>query len=252
MTETSGSGTAVQKALAILDVLEAGPVGGMPLSEIASTAKLPRPTAHRLLAELEVHGHVKRVDAGRYALGPRLISLGNMASANSSLNMVSGPVLDRLVEECGETIHVGVLQGDLMLYVDRREPTTAVRLATLPSPLSSLHASACGKILLAYADEELAQRVLKKPLPTYTATTVSDPDMLRREFEAIRESGYAINNQERFTGVRAVGVPVRRRNGTVIAAISIAGPVHRITDDRIPLLRAQLGRAANELTSLLP
>ncbi len=251
MAEAGGSGTAVQKALTVLDVLEAGPVGGMPLSEIAATAKLPRPTAHRILAELEVRGHVKRTDAGRYALGPRLISLGHMASANSLLNQVSGPVLDRLVEECGETIHVGVLQGDVMLYVDRREPTTAVRLATLPSPLSSLHTSACGKVLLAYADEALVERVLAEPLPTYTATTVSEPDRLRREFDAIRETGYAINNQERFTGVRAVGVPVRRRNGTVIAAISIAGPAHRITDDRVPELLDQLTRAANELTSLL-
>ncbi len=244
---------AVDKALGILDLLESARSGGTSLAEIADAANLPKPTAHRLLASLEARGYVHHAEAGRYTLGPRLISLGQVAAAGSTLQSLARPVLDRLVEVCGETVHLGVLHGDVLMYIDRREPQdVAVRLATLPSPMSTLHASASGKVLLAFADPASVEQVISAGLPRYTETTLSDADALRRELGRVRAQGYAINEQERFVGVRAVAVPVHRRDGTVAAALSAAGPIQRVDEAALERLRDHLLAAATRLTTLLP
>lgn len=238
--------TMVDKALRILDLLESGG-GQMPLTAIAARTDLPKPTVHRLLTTLAAHGYVQRLEAGIYALGPRVIALGQFAAANNDVLTIGRPIVRQLVATCGETVHLGILQGESLLYIDRGEPQDeAVRLAALPSPLTSLHASASGKVLLAFADRSLQDHVLAAGLPSYTRHTVTDPDQLRVELEKIRQDGYAINEQERFEGVRAVSVPVRSRGGRIVAALSAAGPVQRVDEEKVIRLRDALLAAADE------
>lgn len=235
----------VDKALRILDLLESGG-GQMPLTAIAAQTQLPKPTVHRLLATLSSHGYVQRLDPGVYGLGPRVIALGQFAAANNDVLTIGRPIVRQLVASCGETVHLGILQGESLLYIDRAEPQdAAVRLAALPSPLTSLHASASGKVLLAFAERSLQDKVLAAGLASYTSHTVTDPEQLRVELEKIRQDGYAINEQERFDGVRAVSVPVRSRQGLVVAAISAAGPIQRVDEEKLIALRDVLLDAAD-------
>jgi DNA-binding IclR family transcriptional regulator len=239
--------TAIDKALLILEALETGR-GSSSLATIAAGTELPKPTVHRILAILERRGFVRQLASKEYALGPKIIALGAFAGSKDAMLTVARPVLDRLLA-CGETIHLGVLHESQLLYLDRREPEdAAVRLATMPSPLGSLHASACGKVLLSFGDEALLRSVLATELVRYTAHTIVDPDELREELRGIAEQGYAVSEQERNEGVRAVAVPVRNRAGTVVAGLSAAGPVQRMSDEKVAELRVQLGRAAEELT----
>jgi DNA-binding IclR family transcriptional regulator len=239
--------TALDKALVILGSLES--VGnGLTLAEIARTVAWPKPTVHRILATLEKHGYVQQLVSGKYALGLRIISLGLFAAANNSLVSVAQPILDRLVLQCAETVHLGVLLDAGLMYVDRREPDdAAVRLAALPSPMTSLHASACGKALLAFSDEEVLERVLSVGLTRYNEKTITDEGRLRDELAVVRKRKYAVNEQERFLGVRAVGVPVFNRRGDVVAGLSIAGPIQRIDKAKLAELTILLSKAANEL-----
>jgi DNA-binding IclR family transcriptional regulator len=246
-----GMDTAIDKALIILGSLETVRVGRT-LAEISSDTTIPKPTAHRILATLEKHGFVQQMNSGRYALGMRLAALGLFAASGSDLLSAGKPILDRLVVECGETVHLGVLQGKSLLYIDRREPDdAAVRLAALPSPLTSLYASASGKVLLAFSDDSLLREVIAGGLVRYTASTKADPDDLAAEIENIRTQGYAVNEQERYEGVRAIGVPIRKRDGTVVGALSAAGPVQRVDDGKLDKLKVLLTKAADELAGVL-
>ena len=242
-----GTDTAIDKALVILSSLETVSFGRT-LAEISSDTSIPKPTVHRILATLEKHGFVQQLNSGRYALGMRLAALGLFAASGSDLLSAGKPILDRLVLECGETVHLGVLQGKSLLYVDRREPDdAAVRLATLPSPLTSLHASASGKVLLAFSDNTLLKEVIAGGLVRYTSNTKVDPDELAAEVEKVRLEGFAVNEQERYEGVRAVGVPIKKRDGTLVGAMSAAGPVQRIDDAKLAQLKQLLTKAAAEL-----
>jgi DNA-binding IclR family transcriptional regulator len=243
--------TAVDKALIVLDSLERNR-HGRPLVDIAKETGLPKPTVHRLLATLERHGYVQQLPSGRYALGMRVVALGQFVASNNTLLSVSEPILDRLVKACGETVHLGILQGESLLYIDRREPEeAAVRLAALPSPLTSLHASASGKVLLAFSSAELTQKVLSGELARYTPHTITDAAQLRDELDAIRAAGYAVNEQERFIGVRAIGMPVRNSRGKIVGAVSAAGPVQRVDPDKLLKLQMYLAEAAKEFATSL-
>jgi DNA-binding IclR family transcriptional regulator len=243
----SDKGTALDKAIGVLGSLESVR-NGLALAEIARTVDLPKPTVHRILATLERHGYVQQLANGKYALGLRIISLGLFAAANNSLVSAAQPVLDRLVFQCAETVHLGVLQEAGLMYVDRREPEdAAVRVATLPSPMTSLHASACGKVLLAFSDDEVLEGVLSAGLTRYNENTITDEGRLRDELAVVRQRKYAVNEQERFIGVRAVAVPVFNRRGSVVAGLSIAGPIQRIDKAKLAELTTLLSKAANEL-----
>lgn len=244
--------TVVDKALRVLDVLESGNQNGRPLTEIANILQLPKSTVHRLLATLQRHGYVQRSQSGGYALGTRVIALGQFAAANNNLLTIGRPILDRLVASCAETVQLAVLQGDSLFYIDRKEPEdAAVRLAALPSPMTSLHASASGKVLLAFADEALIDKVLGSELPHYTPHTISDPEQMRGELARIRAQGYAVNEQERFVGVRAVGVPVRDAQGRAVVAISAAGPIQRVDEPKLEQMKRELLTAAADFSAVL-
>ncbi|QOC93405.1 IclR family transcriptional regulator [Micromonospora craniellae] len=240
--------TAIDKALIILESLETGR-NRCSLAEIAARTGMPKPTVHRILAILERRGYVQQLSSREYTLGPKIIALGIFAGGKDAMVSAARPVLDRLVLACRETVHLGVLYQTQLLYLDRREPEdTAVRLARLPSPLTSLHASASGKVLLAFGEPDLLDQVVTAGLVGYTERTIVDVDRLRAELERIRVNGYAVSEQERYEGVRAVGVPVRHRSGAVVAALSAAGPVQRFDQARVEHVRTLLTKAADELS----
>ncbi|GGP13337.1 IclR family transcriptional regulator [Nonomuraea glycinis] len=243
--------TAIDKALVILESLETGR-GNRSLASIAAATGLPKSTVHRILAILERRAYVQQDAFKDYSLGPKIIALGAFAGERSPLVSAAGPLLDRLVRDWGETVHLGILVEDSLLYVDRREPQDiAVRLVAAPSPLSQPHASAGGKVLLAFGDERLLDTVIAGGLTRYTAATIVDPDRLKAELARVRESGYATSEQERNEGVRAVAVPVRNRSGAVVATISAAGPTQRMTDEKLHSLRVALAQAAATLSPAL-
>jgi DNA-binding IclR family transcriptional regulator len=106
-------------------------------------------------------------------------------------------------------------------------------------------------VLLAFGSAELARKVLAADLAQYTPHTITDADRLRDELDAIRAAGYAVNEQERFIGVRAVGVPVRNSRGQIVGAVSAAAPVQRADRDRLLAMKALLAEAAEEFAASL-
>jgi IclR family acetate operon transcriptional repressor len=243
--------TAIDKALVILETLSGGR-SGRALAEIATETGLPKTTVHRLLSIMQHRGFVDRSEAGGYLVGRKVISLGLAAAEKDSLVLAARPVLGTLVEQTQETVQLGLLQGNQVLYIDRREPADAtVRLARTPALLAELHTSAMGKAILAFGREETVEAFLAAPLSRYTDQTVTDPGKLREELEQIRQAGVARADRERYDGVVALGAPVLDAEGYAFAAVSVAGPAHRMDEAKCRLISEALPPAAAELTVLV-
>jgi IclR family acetate operon transcriptional repressor len=201
------------------------------LRALAARLEIPKPTVLRHLRVLEVGGYVA-VDreTKNYHLGPRLIYLGYAARQQLGLTDVSMPVMRMLRDRYDETVHVGVLaHGDVLhvAVVPSRQP---LKMATPVGDRTLAHISALGKALLAWADREVVDEVLaERGLPRYTERTIIDRAALDGALVAIRERGWAMDDEESAEGLRCVAAPIRDGSGHVAAAISVSAPSTRLT-----------------------
>ena len=216
---------------------EAG--GELSLSEIASSSNLPLPTIHRLVRTLVQRGYVRQLPSRRYALGPRLINLGE--SASGMLGDWARPWLTDLVEQLGETANLSMIDDDRATYVAQVPSKHSMRMFTEVGRRVHLHCTGVGKALLAQLDDDEALELLRRAgMPAKTSHTITDPETMIRELHEIRRHGYAVDDGEQEIGVRCVAVPVV--GGPSSIAISVSGPTarmtHELVDRAVPLLSA--------------
>jgi DNA-binding IclR family transcriptional regulator len=204
--------------------------GPRSLRALADASGLPRPTAHRLLVALEAHRLVTRDPTGIFRLGPRLTELAAVAGPELDLASVAGPVLDRLHQESGESVQLYVRSGEHRLCIAARDAGTGLRDSVPVGALLPLDVGSGGKVLLAWS-----------------------PDGTRRvpaaELAAIRGRGWAASVAEREPGVASVSAPVVR-DGVLLAALCVSGPVSRLGQSPGRKLGAQVVAAAADLSAL--
>lgn len=193
------------------------------LTEIATRADLPLATAHRLVGELAAAGFVRRHSDGKYVVGRRLWRLGLLAPAQSGLREVASPFLSDLHAATLATVHLAVRDGDCALYVDRISGSASVPVVSTVGTRLPLHATGVGKVLLAYAPEELVASVLGD-LTRVTPYTVTQPGRLSRELSRVRTEGYAQTHEEMSLGACSVAVPVHGLGRTVVASLGLVVP----------------------------
>jgi DNA-binding IclR family transcriptional regulator len=239
----------LDRAVQLLDVLaesdrEMGP------AELTGRLSLHKSTIHRLLIVLERHRLIRRNPAhGKYGLGMKLFELGNRAVARLDLRDRAEPILQRLVDETHETAHISILDGIEMLSVANIEGPWTLRTPSTVGRRAPLHCTSVGKVVLAYLPESALGDLLNElRLTQYTRHTLVSRTALTRDLARVRELGYAVDNEEAEVGLRCVGAPIRNHRGRVSAAISIAGPAFRLTDDRLPMLAARVVAAARDLS----
>jgi DNA-binding IclR family transcriptional regulator len=223
--------------------------GEMTLSELAAVSALPMPTIYRLMRTLVEGGYVRQGPTRRYALGPRLIRLGE--SAARLLGVHARPVLAALVDEVGETANMALLEGDEAVYVAQVPSLHSVRMFTEVGRRVKPHCTGVGKALLAQLPPATADEILLRTgLPAATSHTITDQQTFRAELDRIRAQGYALDDEEQELGVRCVAVPVR--GAPTLAAISVSGPQGRLTRDVvgtiIPIMQRTAARLAERLT----
>jgi IclR family acetate operon transcriptional repressor len=219
----SGGVQSVERALDLLEVLAAGPQG---MSEVAVAAGLPDATAHRLLRTLVARGYVRQGPDRRYALGTRLLGLGD--GARRAAVTAAGPFLAHLVEVSGETANLAVLEGDHVVYVAQVPSAHRLRMFAEVGRRVSVHSTAVGKVLLAgLPDADVEALVARTGLAGRTARTLTTPDRLLAELATVRRQGWAVDDEEEELGVRCLAVPVADGRRTV-AAMSVSGPTTRV------------------------
>jgi len=241
---------ALIKGLALLRALADHPTG-LQLTELCHRADLPKPTALRLLGPLLDFGLVDCRDGGRYRLGPECLVLGAAFRGALDLRAEAGDLLHALVELTGETVHLAIPDRGRVLYVDKVESPHALRMVSRIGGTNPFHCTGLGKAMLAFAGEDLVRRAIAAGLERRTPRTIVEVGELEAELERIREWGFAIDDVENEPGVRCVGAPVFDEEGAVTAAISVAGPEHRLTRERAIELGPRVRAAADELSRRL-
>jgi len=242
----AGGVQSVHRALDVLEAL-AGRGGTATLAQVAQDAAVPLPTAHRLLGTLLDRGYVRRLGDRRYALGFRFTPLAT--AAGSAVGAGSEAGLRRLVDALGETANLAVLDSDQMVYVAQVPGRHAMRMFTEVGRRVDPHCTAVGKAVLALLPEAEVRALLGRTgLAPRTEHTVRDADALVELLDRVRETGYAVDEEEQEVGVRCVAVAVPGARTPL--AVSVSGPAPRMTDDllrqAVPLLHevaADLARA---------
>ncbi|MEV0902106.1 IclR family transcriptional regulator [Actinoplanes sp. NPDC049802] len=222
-----GTVQAIERAAAILRTLAGGP-GRLGLSEIARTLDLAKGTTHGILRTLQLVGFVEqdRV-SGRYQLGGALLHLGTSYLDINELRSRSINWADPLAARSGEAVRIGtVLEGQVLVVHHVFRPDDTFQTLDVGT-LLPLHATALGKVLLAYRAGGPAP-----DLPPFTRLTLTDPRALAVALERVRESGWAAEVEEMTLGQAAVAAPIRGYGGLVVGAIGISGPVDRLCDSR--------------------
>lgn len=251
VTESYPGTQAVARAIGLLKVFSDGQPEWS-LSDLAQTTKLNKTTAFRLLAALEAEGLVMRNSlSGGYRLGIELIALGGCAMRSNPLRAVSRPVLESLAQECDEAATLEVLAGGHVLIVDEVSSRHPMGMSQDVGSRLPVHATATGKLLLAYTSDDLAEVTSRLPLPRLTDETITDLDRLRKQLDKIRQQGYALAMGELEQGFAAIAAPIFDRERQVVAAISIGGSCLRLTPERQPQVTALVQMAARQISRQL-
>jgi len=243
VSEPSSGMEGVDRALRVLDALSAHG-SGMTLSEIAAVAHAPKSSLHRTLAALRRRGFAAQRGDGRYLLGPDLLRI----AFDFHERMDVRPTLDSLRDQVNETIHLGVLDGADVVYVDKLEPSGPIALTSKIGGRNPAHATAVGKALLAWTyptDHALAAWIERSaPLDARTPRTIVGKAALIREIQRVRAGGFARDMEESEIGVRCLAVPVFFGGPTPVASISISAPKERLPASRMREVAQTLRRAS--------
>ena len=218
----------VFRAIKILEFL--GYHEGANVTEISKALGFPKSTTHQILATLEKENMTTKDQNNRYHLGLKLFELGSMAQVDLEIRKIAASSLKMLNAELDETVHLTVLEGNEVLYVDCLESSKRLRTYSVIGVRAPLYCTAVGKAILAFLDNEEQDRILDTiTFERFTENTIIDKSFLKDELHTIAQRGYAVDNMEHEEGLRCVGAPIRNHAGKVFAAISVSGPSQRIT-----------------------
>jgi len=244
MARPAGAQAVDRAAQLVAAVLEDGPTRS--LAELAAASGLAKSTASRLLHSLERGGLVERAATG-FRPGPLFVQFAWRSGGDADLATLAQPHLERLGAETGETVNLGVARAgsvEQIAQVDSRYVLGGTNWVGRRVPL---HASALGKVLLAFGGVTLEPGRLEALAPA----TVTSRSRLERQLAQVRRDGVAVTVDELEPGLVAVAAPVWRSGAQLVAAISVSGPAHRLGAERLSEVRSACVLRAGELSAAL-
>lgn len=242
----------LERGFTILECLGDRP-DGMSVAEVSRKTGLHRATTHRILEVLCGLGYAHKSRQGaRYFVGFSLARFGLQSMIVARVASVARPILRRIAFELDELVHLGALQGIQAFYCDRIAPPGAMRLDIHVGDFQDAHATSIGKCLLAYRDVREVEGYYKgATLRAYTKRTITGTPTLIKELERVRAQGFAVNNEELMIGVRSIAAGLVNPAGRATCAISVTGPVTRLTDDRVPVIGRFMRQTAETIVEEL-
>ena len=237
----------LDKCVQILTLFTDSPI--LHVSEIAEKMGQPRSTAYRYVAALKAHLLVEEAEDGPgYRLGPKILELAATMSRRP-LREVAMPYLERISRETGETIVLCALRDNVGICLEKVAGHHALRVSYELGDTYPLHASATGKAIFAHLEPKERKRIIKAVgLDAFTQATITDPGILEREFEEVRNVGYSESHGEAIEGTRGIAVPIFSFSGRVVASIGASVPRHRGEGEDRTLLIRLLTEAAEQIT----
>jgi IclR family acetate operon transcriptional repressor len=247
-----GKNQSLIRALTLLERLSAAP-DGVNLTDLSQQLGMPAATVHRLLSTFEERDFVEQdAELGLWFVGLKTFTVGNAFLNRRDFVASARPYMQRLVEQCGETVNLGVIDQGEVVFISQVESREVMRMIVRLGSRSPIHASGVGKALLASMPEQQVTRILQqRGLARYTDHTIDSPAPLHAELEQVRQQGYALDDEEHAVGLRCVAAPIFDENGQALAAISLSGPKARIVDSRLSELGNAIRQTAVEITQVL-
>jgi IclR family transcriptional regulator, KDG regulon repressor len=197
----------------------------LPLGAFARRAGLAPATAHRILRSLAIYHLVRQNSDGAYELGLGLLELGSAVASQFDIVRMAHPHMERLAQTTGETVHLAVLEGDSAVYIDKVEGRHSIRLVSRPGYSVPLHTTSLGKVLCAGLTEPSFESLAER---LSAVLDDAELDRFRAEIAEAQRTGYAVDREELLPGLMCVGTAILGRDGTPLAAISVAGPTFRM------------------------
>ena len=221
----------------------------MRAQELAKELDLNRSTVHRMLYTLQILGYVGKQDDGYYRLTFHLFEIGNSVLHNRDLIDSARRSLLQLSTDTGYTVNHAVLFEDETLYVDKASPPSYLQLDRSIGETEPSHCTPVEKSLLAFQSKEEQKRILDSiELPSLTPYTITDRDELEKELAAVRERGYAVDNQELALELRCLAAPVLLADRRLVSAVSISGAADRLLPEMIPELLPKLQQTVRTIS----
>ncbi|MDP5218925.1 IclR family transcriptional regulator [Ruegeria sp. 2205SS24-7] len=242
---------ALDRGIRILTIL--ANEGSATLAEIAKSTDIPAATAHRIVATLEARGMVSQdLVSGKWRVGPQAFRIGSAFEEGSNLLEVAPPLMRRLSKETGETANLAVEQGNELIYLIQVESENPIRASIKNGTSAYFHTSGVGKAIMAYMTRsKLVDLLGTFSLVRQTDNSITEAEKLLIELENIHSRGWALDDEERFLGMRCIAAPVFDSLGNVIAGVSISGPISRFPDDKLETLATAVQNAAASMSENL-
>ncbi|MDR6104371.1 IclR family acetate operon transcriptional repressor [Agrobacterium larrymoorei] len=211
----------------------------------------PRGTLHRQLSHLVEEGLLEQNSDQSYSAGIRLLKFAAKAWSGSDLRTVAAPHLRDLHEKTGESVHLGVVRGSEIIYLDKIDGKHAVRMYSQIGRTSPLYCTGVGKAALSlFAQDELLKTIKALSLTSFTPNTMTSEVALLENIQTIRERGYGFDLEEHEQGIQCIAVPIETNRPGLYAAISVTGPAYRLTRERLegwaPLVKDIARRISND------
>jgi DNA-binding IclR family transcriptional regulator len=242
----------VERIFSALQQLQGAPAG-LTMTELGERIGLAPSSTHDLLSGLLAAEVIVVRRDRRYSLGPRVIGLAfSIVGSLDSIALADQDAVD-LSERISEDVLLGVRVGDAVMYAVRHEGSSPLKVDVRLGEPRPLHATSVGKLFAAY-DADLRAKCLDRPaqpLAPLTAATITDPELLERDFAVIRDLGVAVSNQEAIAGVVGFAAPVFDADGALALAVHVSLPVQRATPDHLGLVVSETVRTAADLTKRL-
>ncbi len=243
---------AVERAMDLLLELSRYPQG-VGVTELARAVGLSKATVYRLLSTLAGRGFAERVPGTDfYRLGLAVFDLGMAVRNRMDLVREARPILKEVVERTRETVHLGILDNDEVVYVDKLEGPGAIQMLSRIGRRVPVHCTAMGKVLAADLPAVELERIISlRGLKACTENTITDLELLKAHLQEVARQGFAVDRVEHEYGVQCVAIPILDFTGRVIGAFSISGSILTITEERlaglVPLLKEAGGKISRRM-----
>ncbi|NMR18747.1 IclR family transcriptional regulator [Cellulomonas fimi] len=221
-------------------------------TDVVEATGLAKATTHRILATLVDRQFITVADDGSYLPGPKILSLAGRALQRIDIAAIAQPFVDTLVDTVHCTIHVGVVNGDEIVYLIRTDSDKPYQMPSRVGHSIPLHSSGIGKVVLSgYTDEALERFVARAGLPARTAHTITTLEGLRAEIARVRELGYALDREENVPGVGCVAAPIRDHTGSIRYGLSISTLTLEHTTEQIEAMAPLAVETADQISAAL-
>lgn len=250
-SEPASTVKALDKGIAVLNLLSKSK--GQVLTDLALEAGMPMSTTHRMLVTLLKHEFVRfNAETDRWSIGPRLFEIGQSFAQSRDVISVSRPRMHALMLESGETVSLALADREEVIFVAQVETEASIRAFFPPGERGPLHASGCGKAIIAtWPDQQIIGTLNRLGMQKFTDRTIITLAGFMDEVAKIRQHGWSTNDGEHTSGMRCAAAPIFDATGRAIAAMSISGPSDRVPYSALPSLGELIRYAAKEITMVL-